>query len=1229
MGPYLIQIGSELRQKLTVFSTQHDPDLLITLTVKGKDTNQENSNSLIVGEEHTWIRVIHETGLRSDKNDYNLDILVYPILKTITLQVKSDINPQDSLIGVVRIVSGYQKISDQITMSSCHSSALFNNSKLSTSSSTLLSSSTNTTSTGPKRDKKCTHCGIPFSNLDTLNAHMTQYCSKRPGLISSTSTTVIQPSASVTTTTTISDNSSINKNIANKLSHSHTSFQRQNSSQSFRTSPIGFNSVGNVTSPTPVPRYGTLEEGSVTESNSLNIRDAPIFDPAQISNLINPALLNLFGVNDGTNIYQMFQNPLASFMLPMISRLIPQTNLDTTGNVSNFTTPVTNLCLNNPLSPTSLTSLKHPSPTSDKPKSCNQSSECTTSNNCYDTHLSSTTTPTLQNNMISSLTDYQKPRILFCPNCQQLYTSQYLSTYTSKSNNECQSSSRISSEISSVNQNIESVDNISWNLSQLSEAAHRFGLILAVPLVTANGLQYIPVDLSTKLINDYSSKKRQQYSNSDKNSLETANKKRQYTTPNLLSEVTNDSLNPVNITSPISSSSFSTNHPNTKHVDTLIPRLNTPNILDLSINPSNTQMLNPFALYNAINEFRGIQQQQQSQQNYHPSQLFPQKRNDASDNSQDFSHSACYTRPSTDSISPPKMLSSSNGIHNNHVSISDNQKSNDNNNTTDWQLLQAFSQILSYTNELLSNSQTTPFSFNINQLLFMLYASITANSINVAGQPSLNFNPTNTGPVPVTDPSTVSSTPITNLVGTPCSISGLSCDADKNMDNCENSVTPSDIATTSSIHSNIYKRYSPLSSVSLPSICINPLIPSNDQIISTCSSSNLQNTFPILTTPMTNTSAGVITKAATNLSQDLNYSSPSVTKMDMNVIGGILNNDHNNNNAGNISFNQSAVVNILPALKLLGSIFPHFSTMENQQELHAQQTPSEINTNSKQVKLPPTRSVNNEQLTNPPTSPQPAVFRPYLCRFCQTRFLAFHTFQAHQQFYCQRRKELMKQLQTTTASSVTSQTSLSPGGSTTLNCPINSGPSANKRRCTTADSVSSNQHQTTGSALTNQRISANSSTSSSGDEAEGLKNSRLSPLSLKSSPNRSLQTYQDMNTDCETNQPTSTQWEPCGTSELRCSACGYVGQTPRGMKMHKKLHECNGTASKNTKSTSEMKTRTELKSENENLINTSNTNPILGKDFTSTSSTDVKNPHASSNDSNSVFSDDHVKKEQL
>lgn len=98
-------------------------------------------------------------------------------------------------------------------MSSGHNSTLYNNTKSSTSTSVLTSSSNNLPSTGPRRDKKCTHCGISFSNLDTLNAHMAHYCSRRPGLVSSTSAGV-QPSVSVSVT---HSDTSTNKSTNNKF----------------------------------------------------------------------------------------------------------------------------------------------------------------------------------------------------------------------------------------------------------------------------------------------------------------------------------------------------------------------------------------------------------------------------------------------------------------------------------------------------------------------------------------------------------------------------------------------------------------------------------------------------------------------------------------------------------------------------------------------------------------------------------------------------------------------------------------------------------------------------------------------------------------------------------------------------------------------------------------------------------------------------------------------------
>ncbi|CAH8846679.1 unnamed protein product [Trichobilharzia szidati] len=1279
-GPYLIHIGSELRQKLTAFSTELDPDFLITLSVKSKDANYENVNSLIVGEEHTWIRVIHETGLRSDKNEYNLDILVDPILKTITLQVKCDINPQDSLIGVVRIVSGNHKVSDQVTMSSCHSSTLFSSTK-SIASSTPPSMSANTTSTGPRRDKKCTHCGISFSNMDTLNAHMTHYCSRRPGLISSnttttaatTTTSIIQPSTSVTIT---SSEASTNNKVtpANKFSQNSTSTQRQNSSQSTGSIPGNFNSNVNSCNPVPISRYSTVEENGLSGLNSLAAPPIPEvsgYDSVQMSNLINPTLLNLFGVNNGSDISQIFQNPIASFMLPMLSRLIPPPPPPPPPPTPNATGDATNQSNSNALSPTLLTSMKRPCLAPEKLRSNHSSdtSSSLSSSNFCETRVSPTQTIAhiinQNSNTGSNFIDQHTPKVLFCPNCQQLYTSQYLSTLPSKSSKLEPFSltpSSSSYELSSVNNppSIEGVDNISrqnetiWNLSQLSEAAHRFGLILAAPLVTANGLQYIPVNLSSKLTNRPNTEK-QHHSNNP----QSINKKRQSTTPNPSCEITNDSLNCVNITSPSSSVSSSLiNPPGNKPRDAPMPRLNTPNILDLSINPHNPQLLNSLALYNAINEFRDVQQQQQQQhqeqpdQSYFSPQLVPPGKRDIPDTMKDSSHNANHRNHHhlSNMNSTSKVLGNPEDIRANRLPISNsNQKSNEDSTImpTEMSLLQAFSNILSYTNELLSNSQSIPFPFNINQLLLMLYASLAANSMNMTAQTTPNLSTLIPTPVSIT----ASNNAGTNPVNISCPI------ITRVTENCDTNVVSDSLPPTVN---NIFKGYSPFSSnVPFPPICINPLIPSNDQAVNTVNSSNLHASFPNLPAPVS-TAATTTTVTGTNttnipshLFQSLN--SPSVHKMDPNLVGNIFTNVSNNNNGNNNNNNMnssSSLLNILPALKLLGSIFPHFSTTEYQQEAQATQATSEMSVNSKQAKLQSNRSNannnttnNNEQITSPPGSPQSSILRPYLCRFCRTRFQAFSTFQAHQQFYCQGRKEVMKQLQTTKSTSTASDTLASTSSSTTLSCPSSTGPSANKRRCTTTtpENASSSQLQTLGGVSISQRNSANSSsTSSSGDEGDILKNNnnnnRLSPLNAKSSPNRNLLSSQEGIADYEADQLTQlAQWEPCGTSELRCSACGYVGQTPRGMKMHRKLHECNGTTFKTaTRSTSEAKTRNDIKLESDNLTNSSDVSLHHGNDSNSSSSNDGRNLNNNNNnnsnvvnDSNSAFSDDHVKKEHL
>ncbi|TNN18758.1 zinc finger C2H2 type [Schistosoma japonicum] len=1042
-GPYLIHIGSELRQKLTTYSSEFDPDFLITLNVKSKDSNQENVNSLTVGEEHTWIKVIHETGLHSNKNEHNLDILVDPILKTITLQTKSDINPQDCLIGVVRIVSDNQK-SDQLTISSNYNSTFYNNNNTKLSSSTssssastcITSTSNNLSSYGPRRDKKCTYCGISFSNLDTLNAHMTHYCSRRPGLISTTST-INQPIVSISVTN--SDTLINNKNTTNKYNHNSINNQRQSSSQSFGSNSMGFNFPVNSNSSSCAPKYNTAA-GNNSDSNSMNMSNGNLLDPIKMSNLINPTLLNLFGTGDATAFSQMFQNPLAYFMLPMLSRLIPSGNSDFKGDESYLNAPISSQSASHPMSPTAM---KRPQSPSDKMKS-SQSSDFTAVNNSFDIRVSPTQSNiSVSHNNKSSTSEQQTPRILFCPNCQQLYTSQYLSTFPLNSNTlEPFTTNR--DEMSSVSHANESIDNMLhsndmvWTLSQLSAVAHRYGLILAAPLVTANGLQYIPVNLTSKFSERYSSEKcsnnKNDKNNNNNNNHQTVNKKGQCITPTSLYNFTSDSLNSMNNSnsspatlSPSASLTCSTSIFGNKQPESpLTTRLNTPNILDLSANPSNSQSLNSFTLYNAINEFRDNQHQQQ-QQNYCQSQLSSQKKNDNMDILK--VSNSCTSRNLSLPNNPLQKVSCNlEDIHNDHTPLLDNQTSTDiNNSCIDKNLLQMFYQILTQSNSLSTNSQTIQFPFNVNQLLLLLYASLATNSMNFGVQSSLNVHSMMNDFIPSTVTNII---PINNNISPSMNVSTSMNTTNTGIkmttDNCDNSTMNSTVIN--SIQSNLYKKFSSLSSLPFTSICVNPLISSSDQLMNTSNINTIQNSFPIFTTPTTTSFTSTITNIPTHISQNLTCSSSSINKLEINSINNIGNNKSNNinDNDNNNNNNNTSVLNLLPALKLLGTMFPQMATVEqNQQqkhESHIQQIIPDTCSNLKHSRLS-TRGMNSEQLTSPPTSPQPSVLRPYLCRFCRTRFQAFSTFQAHQQFYCQGRKEVMKHLQTTTTNSVTSHMS--------------------------------------------------------------------------------------------------------------------------------------------------------------------------------------------------------------
>ncbi|KAM7538117.1 hypothetical protein Aperf_G00000065402 [Anoplocephala perfoliata] len=134
-----------------------------------------NSCDLIVrvNEENAWIKLIQEP-IFSDA--CNVEIDVDAAMETITVAALASISSGNQIRGVVKLVHSNSMGS---TKSESPSPPII-------STGFAATSGPNSTPTGgPKRDKKCVYCGIFFSSVDTLTAHMTNYCSRRPQLTSS------------------------------------------------------------------------------------------------------------------------------------------------------------------------------------------------------------------------------------------------------------------------------------------------------------------------------------------------------------------------------------------------------------------------------------------------------------------------------------------------------------------------------------------------------------------------------------------------------------------------------------------------------------------------------------------------------------------------------------------------------------------------------------------------------------------------------------------------------------------------------------------------------------------------------------------------------------------------------------------------------------------------------------------------------------------------------------
>ncbi|KAF7259033.1 hypothetical protein EG68_03792 [Paragonimus skrjabini miyazakii] len=71
-GPYLVHLSHECRQRLKTLD-EYTPNL--SITVKSA-TSPVDSSTIVLGEEHTWIKLLYECGLRSPQTDPNVDLLI-------------------------------------------------------------------------------------------------------------------------------------------------------------------------------------------------------------------------------------------------------------------------------------------------------------------------------------------------------------------------------------------------------------------------------------------------------------------------------------------------------------------------------------------------------------------------------------------------------------------------------------------------------------------------------------------------------------------------------------------------------------------------------------------------------------------------------------------------------------------------------------------------------------------------------------------------------------------------------------------------------------------------------------------------------------------------------------------------------------------------------------------------------------------------------------------------
>ncbi|VDP85144.1 unnamed protein product [Echinostoma caproni] len=576
------------------------------------DGTVADPNAIVLGEEHTWIKLLYESGLRSSSGqDANLDLLVDPTSKTITLVVTTEIKTDDPLRGALRIRTAHiymrylqmtksprlffipaQSLSpnqqnDTIGSSGLGSHATGNGPVslksvvqlspgshassspgstgvpgLGTATSSTVSAGTNSggvssslgSGSGPKRDKKCTYCGIPFSNLDTLNAHMTHYCSRRPQLSHSSpahvpaGTTTAAAAAGAAPSGTVAVTGGTLPSVNLDSGGTSTQTPTLGKSSSAGTGPRSNGSKrplsrNGSTSSIPVTTDPALVPGLPAYTGQIPLFAGLPFDKLSALSTLAPAgslttesLASHMDYTDlsatllqsilpgsfvpgsaaaaaaaaaagsgtmGHDATHTLRASLAATMLPYLTRLLPAgapgTLYTPIVSSSSSATPRSDALVghsNKPPDPTLAAStntiLKStPNPMNqpvDLDHGEKRATTTTSTRPLIQTENSQPelchTPPAMPERLISSP--------LYCNGCQRFFASgQLYSCHLQMSYRLLKSADP---ELMSTISTIESGDREpSCGAFQLAQAASRLGLVLAAPLVTTNGIHYVPV----------------------------------------------------------------------------------------------------------------------------------------------------------------------------------------------------------------------------------------------------------------------------------------------------------------------------------------------------------------------------------------------------------------------------------------------------------------------------------------------------------------------------------------------------------------------------------------------------------------------------------------------------------------------------------------------------------------------------------------------------------------